>query len=71
MKKKTLINKLVWATAALIFMMAGGIGTGVVPKETRGIFERFSVFAATGFNAVLGMYMFSGFNNCRGGEETL
>jgi hypothetical membrane protein len=26
-----------------------------------GIFERFSVFAATGFNAVLGIYLWNGF----------
>ena len=27
-----------------------------------GIVERFSVFAAVGFNAVLGWYLFEGFN---------
>ncbi|MEE1019368.1 MAG: hypothetical protein UH824_07800 [Acutalibacteraceae bacterium] len=29
-----------------------------MPKEFFGIPERFSVFAATGFNAVLGVYLF-------------
>ena len=38
-------------------MMAGAILSGTVPKEYFGITERFSVFAATGFNAVLGMYL--------------
>ncbi len=52
----------VWATIALSLMFAGAIGTGVVPKEYFGIAERFSVFAATGFNAVLGIYLFQGFN---------
>lgn len=52
----------VWATAALLLMFAGAIGTNVVPKEFFGIPERFSVFAATGFNAVLGVYLFFGFS---------
>ena len=51
----------VWATIALSLMFAGAIGTGVVPKEYFGIAERFSVFAATGFNAILGIYLFRGF----------
>lgn len=51
----------VWATAALLLMFAGAIGTNIVPKEFFGIPERFSVFAATGFNAVLGIYLFQGF----------
>ena len=28
-----------------------------------GVVERFSVFAAVGFNAVLGLYLFGGFRN--------
>lgn len=51
----------IWATAALLLMLMGAIGTNVVPKEFFGIPERFSVFAATGFNAVLGIYLFRGF----------
>lgn len=51
----------VWATIALLMMFAGAIGTNIVPKEFFGIPERFSVFAATGFNAVLGIYLFFGF----------
>ena len=47
--------------AALAMMMIGSIGTGVVPPQYFGIAERFSVFAAVGFNAVLGMYLFHGF----------
>ena len=50
----------VWAAAALAMMLLGAIGTGIVPGEYFGIPERFSVFAATGFNAVLGMYLFNG-----------
>lgn len=51
----------IWATAALLLMVAGAVGTNVVPKEYFGIPERFSVFAAAGFNAVLGIYLFRGF----------
>ena len=50
----------VWAAAALAMMLLGAIGTGIVPGEYFGIPERFSVFAATGFNAALGMYLFNG-----------
>lgn len=53
----------VWATAALSSMLLGAICTNIVPKEFFGIPERFSVFAATGFNAVLGMYLYTGFEN--------
>lgn len=51
----------IWATAALLLMLAGAVGTNVVPKGFFGIPERFSVFAAAGFNAVLGIYLFRGF----------
>ncbi len=51
----------VWATIALSLMFAGAIGTNIVPKEFFGIPERFSVFSATGFNAILGIYLFLGF----------
>lgn len=51
----------VWATIALLLMFAGAIGTNIVPREFFGIPERFSVFAATGFNAVLGFYLYCGF----------
>lgn len=61
----------VWATMALLLMFAGAIGTNIVPGEYFGIPERFSVFAATGFNAVLGLYLYWGFekvcsvNSCK------
>ena len=41
-------------------MFVGAVGTGVLPAEYFGIPERFSVFSATGFNAVLGGYLFFG-----------
>ena len=50
-----------WATLALLLMMTGAIGTNIVPKDFFGIPERFSVFAATGFNEVLGIYLLKNF----------
>jgi len=51
----------VWAAIALGMMMLGAVGTGMFPAVF-GILERCSVFAAAGFTAVLGMYLFTGFN---------
>ena len=50
----------VWAAIAFGMMLVGSIGTGIVPAQYFGIVERFSIFAAVGFNAVLGWYLFSG-----------
>lgn len=50
-----------WAIIALAMMFIGVIGQGAVPKEYFGIVERCSVFAAVGFNAVLGVYLIGGF----------
>ena len=48
----------VFAGIALGMMMIGAFGMNIVPKEYFGIVERFSVFAATGFQAVLGMHLY-------------
>ena len=48
----------VFAGIALGMMMVGALGMNIVPKEYFGIVERFSVFAATGFQAVLGMHLY-------------
>ena len=42
-------------------MMIGAIGQKAVPPQYFGIVERFSVFAAVGFNALIGIYLFMGF----------
>lgn len=47
----------IMAALALGMMFIGAIGAGVAPKEYFGIVERFSVFSATGFNCILGIYM--------------
>lgn len=49
------------AACALAMMLVGAVGQGLVPPRFFGIVERFSVFAAVGFNAVLGLNLFSGF----------
>lgn len=48
----------IWALIAMVMMFIGSAGTGIVPPEYFGIVERFSVFAAVGFNAVLGWFLF-------------
>lgn len=58
----------IWAAVALAMMFIGAIGTIAVPPEYFGIVERFSVFAAVGFNAVLGWYLFKGFERRKADE---
>lgn len=48
----------IWASIALAMMLIGAIGKSAVSPDCFGIVERFSVFAAVGFNAVLGAYLF-------------
>ena len=59
-RKRQSLSLAVCATAALTGMFAGAIGVSAAPPEYFGLFERFSLFAATGFTAVLGIYLFSG-----------
>lgn len=74
--KKTLVQKLgllgivsfLSYTAAVVFaplaypgmMLVGAVGMKLVPAAYFGVVERFSVFAATGFNAALGLHLFCG-----------
>lgn len=48
----------VCAAAALGMMLVGAVGTKLVPAQYFGAVERFSVFAATGFNAALGIHLY-------------
>ena len=41
-------------------MLVGALGMKIVPSAYFGVVERFSVFAATGFNASLGLHLFFG-----------
>ena len=47
------------ASVALAMMLVGAVGMKLVPAEYFGVVERFSVFAATGFNAALGIHLFA------------
>lgn len=60
-KKNGMKGNGIWAAIALFMMFVGAIGKGAVSPDYFGIVERFSVFAAVGFNAVLGVYLFNGF----------
>lgn len=48
----------VCAGIALAMMLVGALGMKLVPAAYFGVVERFSVFAATGFNAALGLHLF-------------
>lgn len=55
---KTCLTLGICASAALLMMLTGALGMNIVPTDCFGIVERFSVFAATGFNAAMGLYIF-------------
>ena len=57
-KDKSSRSYCICAAVALGMMLVGAIGMKAVPAEYFGIVERFSVFAATGFNAALGIHLF-------------
>ena len=57
-KSKSCCSYGIFAGIALGMMMVGALGMNIVPKEYFGIVERFSVFAATGFQAVLGIHLY-------------
>lgn len=46
------------AAVALLMMLIGAMGIKIVPADHFGVVERFSVFAATGFNAALGIHLY-------------
>lgn len=47
-----------FAGIALGMMLVGAMGMNMVPKAYFGVVERFSVFAAVGYNAVLGVQLY-------------
>jgi len=60
-RKKRYSSLALCATVAFVMMMIGGIGTGIVPNDVFGVVQRISLLSATGFTAVLGVYLFNGF----------
>ena len=57
-KSKSCRSYGVCAVVALAMMLVGAMGMKIVPAAYFGVVERFSVFAATGFNAALGIHLF-------------
>lgn len=57
-KSKSCRSYGVCAAVALAMMLVGAMGTKIVPAAYFGVVERFSVFAATSFNAALGIHLF-------------
>ncbi len=57
-KSKSCRSYGVCAAVALAMMLVGAMGLKIVPAAYFGVVERFSVFAATGFNAALGIHLF-------------
>lgn len=57
-KNKSCRSYGICAGIALFMMLVGAMGIKIVPADYFGIIERFSVFAATGFNAALGLHLF-------------
>ncbi len=57
-KSKSCRSYGVCAAVALAMMLVGAMGMKIVPAAYFGVVECFSVFAATGFNAALGIHLF-------------
>lgn len=60
-KDKCMKGTAVCAGIAFLMMMVGAMGQGIVPPDYFGIVERFSLLAAVGFGAVIGIDLFNGF----------
>ncbi len=53
----------IWAAIFFVMMLMGPIGMQAFPPQYFGIAERFSIYSAIGFNAVLGLHLFNGFGS--------
>ncbi|MCR5671491.1 MAG: DUF998 domain-containing protein [Butyrivibrio sp.] len=62
-KRKDVRGIGIWAAIFFAMMLMGPIGMAVFPPEYFGIGERFSIYSAIGFEAILGLYLFNGFKN--------
>lgn len=69
-KNRKHLSLAIFASTTLFLMFVGAIGTNIAPKKIFGVFERFSVFAVTIFNAVLGIYLFNNFKWVTNYEES-
>ena len=57
-RNKSCRSYAICSAVALSMMLVGALGMKIVPADYFGVVERFSVFAATGFNAALGIHLF-------------
>ena len=57
-KSKSCRSYGICSAIALGMMLVDALGMKIVPAAYFGVVERFSVFAATGFNAALGIHLF-------------
>lgn len=57
-RDKSCLSYCICASVALAMMLVGALGMKIVPSAYFGVVERFSVFAATGFNCALGIHLF-------------
>lgn len=60
-KRKEVRDIGIWAGLTFAAMLMGPIGMKALPPEYFGIGERFSIYAALVFDAILGLYLFNGF----------
>jgi len=60
-RRRAMVSLAMWASVALGMMFIGAVGSGLAPKAIFGVMERFSLFAAVGFTAVLGIYLMRGY----------
>lgn len=69
-KAKKYKSYAICALVALCMMLVGALGMKIVPADYFGVVERFSVFAATGFNAALGIHLFFSKDMPKNKDET-
>lgn len=57
------------AAVALSMMLIGALGVNILPARYFGVVERFSVFAATGFNMSLGLHLYFSYRGEKENEK--
>ncbi|MCL2808136.1 MAG: DUF998 domain-containing protein [Coriobacteriia bacterium] len=65
LRKQTNKSLAIISLLALLVMFIGTIGAGAMPLDYFGIAERFSVYSAVIFTAILGIYGFMGFEGSK------
>ena len=68
-KRKEVRDIGIWAAVSFVMMLMGPVGMASFPPEYFGIAERFSIYAANIFSAILGLYLFNGFRKALTSEN--